>query len=763
MTLPAQAVADVWLLADGADAVLWVADDRRVDGRVRLSLAQPSRQATPPTLRELRDQGARWGLDQVLVPALAGLLGAALASAARVRLHLDAALPEAWHRCPYEYLRREGQTLHGRLTVSRYDPPAPGPTPLIAPGREIVVLNHLPRTDPEQPWRRALGLAQVIGPAAVGQYLRQADLPHLAALIVVAHGTEDRDDHPFRAADGRSWALPTARGLPPLVILLACGDEDGNLIDLGRQLLAAGARTVIAPLGRPSLTGAGEFLADFLPAWVAGARVDAALGAAASPPAAAGGARRLLLLGAPDLRRQGAEVPHDAWSDDRLVRAVQQNDTRALVTLLERLTRRHLLAGESLDGAETTLRRLLGVTPANEPREQWLLGLLSAVEPGLTGHQTRAWVGSLLALLAEAYAQDLIPRCEALRKALNTAGVTLTPRLLHGWSRLYYRRGRYGLSLRDVALGIQGMARSDPDLQTTDFLGHLLDLAIDLNLPAPARTLAVELDDILAHQHQAEADWQRHKLRDRQARIALRTGELRQALTHFRLKRDEAINRYERDGARELAWLLYVSAWLPDAGPGERAEMSQWLDEARAALAAQPDLGAVGAGNYDVLYLLRACAAYGWRQGDRGALDLVLACQEPLRQRLFAVNQDPGPPGFCFAFLHLAARAGSLPGPLGTPAWEEIRTAMADHRYFFELASLAHLLGRAADAREYLDRFQAQRRLPAGVGFPDWFLAGGLSQWAQLCAGRAAFERQVLVVDGGEDVDGLAMSGLLPI
>lgn len=88
---------------------------------------------------------------------------------------------------------------------------------------------------------------------------------------------------------------------------------------------------------------------------------------------------------------------------------------------------------------------------------------------------------------------------------------------------------------------------------------------------------------------------------------------------------------------------------------------------------------------------------------------------------------------------------------------------MADHRYFFELASLAHLLGRAADAREYLDRFQAQRRLPAGVGFPDWFLAGGLSQWAQLCAGRAAFERQVLVVDGGEDVDGLAMSGLLPI
>ena len=763
MTLPAQAVADVWLLADGTDAVLWVADDRRVDGRVRLSLAQPSRLPTPPTLRELRDQGARWGLDQVLVPALAGLLDAALAAAARVRLHLDAALPEAWHRCPYEYLRREGQTLHGRLTVSRHAPPALAPSPLIAPGREIVVLNHLPRTDPEQPWRRALGLAQVIGPAAVGQYLRQADLPHLAALIVVAHGTEDRDDHPFRAADGRSWALPTARGLPPLVILLACGDEDGNLIDLGRQLLAAGSRTVIAPLGRPTLTGAGEFLADFLPAWVAGARVDDALAAAASPPAAAGGARRLLLLGAPDLRRQGAEVPYDAWSDDRLVSAVQQNDTRALVTLLERLTRRHLLAGERLDGAETTLRRLLGVTPANEPREQWLLGLLSAVEPGLTGNQTRAWVGSLLALLAEAYAQDLIPRCEALREALNTAGVTLTPRMLHCWSRIYYRRGRYGLALRDVARGIRGMARTDPDLQTTDFLGHVLDLAIDLNLPAPARTLAIELEEILAQRQQPGADWQRHKLRDRQARIALRAGELRQALTHFRIKRDEAINHFHRDGVRELAWLLYVAAWLPDAGAGEREEMGVWLGEARAALAHQPDLGAVGAGNFDALYLLRACAAYGWRHGDRGALDLVLASQEPLRQRLFAAHQDPAPPGFCFVFLHLAARAGSLPAPLTLPTWEEIRTAMADHRYFSKLASLSYLLGRSADVQEYLDRFDSQRRLPAGIGFPDWFLEGRLSQWAQLCADRAAQERQILGVDGGVDMDRLAVSGLLPL
>ncbi len=456
MTKPVRTVRDLWLQPAGDHAVHWVTED----GRVPLSLAQPSLLPSPPTLAELRDQGAHWGLDQVLAPELGRLLGATLEQAGRVRLHLDAALPEAWHRCPYEYLRQDGQTLHGRLTVSRYAPPVLVPNPLIDPGREIVVLNHLPRTDPEQPWRRALGLAQVIGPAAVGQFLRQADLPHLAALVVVAHGTEDRDDRPFRAADGRSWTLPTTRGLPPLVILLACGDEEGNLIDLGRQLLSAGARSVIAPLGRPSLTGAGQFLADFLPAWVAGERVDDALGAAASAPAAAGGARRLLLLGAPDLRRQGAEIPHEAWGDDPLVNAVQHEDTRALMILLERITRRHLLAGETLDGAETALRRMLGVTPANEPREQWLLGLLSAVEPGLAGHQTRAWVGSLLALLAEAYAQDLIPRYETLREALSAAGVTLTPRLLHGWSRLYYRRGRYGLSLRDVAQGIQGMART---------------------------------------------------------------------------------------------------------------------------------------------------------------------------------------------------------------------------------------------------------------------------------------------------------------
>ena len=752
-------VKDIWLQPDGNGAVRWLTADESV----LLSLAQPSLLPTPPTLRELRDQGVRWAMEIVLAPELSRLLGVALGQAGRVRLHLDAALPESWHLYPYEYLRRDGQTLHGRLTVSRFALPTLAPTGVIDPGREIVVLNHLPRTDPEQPWRRALGLAQVIGPVAIGQYLHQADLPHLAALIVVAHGTEDREDQPFLAVDGSSWTLPTTRGMPPLVILLACGDEEGNLIDLGRQFLAAGAKSVIAPLGRPSLTGAGQFLADFLPAWVAGERVDDALGKAACTPEAAGGARRLLLLGAPDLRRQAPAAPCDAWTDDQLVQAVQHNDPRALVTLLERLTWRHLMAGERLDGAEMALRRLLGVNPVNEPREQWLLGLLSAVEPGLTGHQTRAWVGSLLALLAEAYAQDLIPRYETLREALNEAGVPLTPRLLHGWSRLYYRRGRYGLSLRDVAQGLQGMERTDPDLQTTDFLGHILDLAVDLNLPAPARVLAIELEEILAHQQQAGADWQRHKLRDRQARIALRGGELRQALTYFRRKRDEAINHFQRDGIRELAWLLYVSAWLPDAVPRERAEMSQWLDEARAALADQLYLGAVGAGNFDVLYLLRACAAYGWRYGDREALDLVLACQEPLRQRLFAAHQDPGPPGFCFAFLHLAAQTGRLPASLPLPAWEEISTAMADHRYFFELASLAYLLGRSEEAQAYLDRFQSQRRLPAGIGFPDWFLEGRLSQWDQLCAERATFERNVLGGDAGVEVERLAASGLLPL
>ncbi|RXL96522.1 CHAT domain-containing protein, partial [Citrobacter sp. AAK_AS5] len=81
-------------------------------------------------------------------------------------------------------------------------------------------------------------------------------------------------------------------GLPPLVILLACGSDTGNLIHYGRKLLAHGARTLIAPFGRLDARAARDFLVQFLPRWSTGWRADTALQAAQARDETGWGARR---------------------------------------------------------------------------------------------------------------------------------------------------------------------------------------------------------------------------------------------------------------------------------------------------------------------------------------------------------------------------------------------------------------------------------------------------------------------------------------
>ena len=171
----------------------------------------------------------------------------------------------------------------------------------------------------------------------------------------------------------------------------------------------------------------------------------------------------------------------------------------------------------------------------------------------------------------------------------------------------------------------------------------------------------------------------------------------------------------------------------------------------------------LGYGNFDPIYLLRACAAWGWRRGDRGALDLVLDYRDLLRERIFAADKaDPGPPGLCLSFLHLAHADGFLNNP-PIPPWDAIRVALEGSRYFIELASLAHLLGRPKEAAEYLGRFQVQRQLSPGVSFPSWLHGGLLTDWCGICARRAEYEQEVLAYDGPPDIARLVESGLLPL
>jgi len=171
----------------------------------------------------------------------------------------------------------------------------------------------------------------------------------------------------------------------------------------------------------------------------------------------------------------------------------------------------------------------------------------------------------------------------------------------------------------------------------------------------------------------------------------------------------------------------------------------------------------LGLGNFDDIYLLRACAAWGWRRGDPDALATVLAFREPLARRLRTLDQgDPGPPGFCFTFLHLAERDGVIALP-PLPSWDAICVGLESQGYFIELAAFACLMGHAELSADYLERFQRQRELLPGVSFPDWLLDGALADWRGICESRAAFELEVLTSPNPCDPAHLARQGLLPL
>jgi hypothetical protein len=749
------------IVARGRDAWIWPEDQGvrwwTPAGSALLDLAAPCPLAGLPTLRALRDWRNRTNLRVGLAQPLGALIAGELAQGRPLWLHLSRALGPAWQACPFEWLTLDNAPLFGALLVERDAPDETQPLYPVDPGRPIAVLNLLARDEPVQPADAVpAGIGENVqifdGPAEVKFFLNQVDGTGLGALVVVSHGTEADGAHPFRLPDGSPWALPVERGLPPLVILLACGTDEGNLTIDARRLLDAGAVTVLAPLGRPCPEAAGRFLAAFLPRWRAGARVDEALIEAQQSSDADRGACLLQLIGRGDLRMSASALPAEQ-SDQDLAAAASAGDSDALGTLIDRLTLRCFQTGQELEQAEAMLRDLLRVRWYDETGEQRLLSQFQSLGNRLWLF-SQAWVLPLEALFAEAYDHRRLPELEQARRALERTGVEMPAPVFHYWSKTAYRQGRYALSLQDVARGLALVRPENLCTRAVGLVGHLVNLLVDVDLPAPAAVLHQGLEDCLARHADDKSEWERFKLKDRAARIALRLGQPERALTLYRLKRQRS-GQYELHGNRELAWLLYIGAWMK---PSEATDLAA---EVRAILADLPTRGTdIGPGNADLVYLIRAYAAWAWRTQDPEAAQFLLGFHDLLERRLFA--GDAGPPGFVFAYLHLCQRAG-MTLSRALPSWDIIATAMAARYYYLELAAFAALLGDATDAAGWLRRVQAQRTPVTPLTFPDWLGDGALADWESLVAARAGYERSILTADVGLTPERLVDSGLLPL
>ncbi|OAD22764.1 hypothetical protein THIOM_001421, partial [Candidatus Thiomargarita nelsonii] len=220
-----------------------------------------------------------------------------------VRLHIAQNVPDDWQRLP----------LPGDLLVSRYAQYTATP-PRLPTAPTAVLLNFWESDDSFE--SIFSDTSETIDAHSSQDFAKTEDLSALSLLCVISHGTEQDNEKPFRLADEQTWALPLNRGLPPLVILLACGNNKGNLLDYGQTLLEHGAQTVLAPLGQLNAKHAANFLQTFLEGWEQGRCVDELLAESQRKIDGFDGAQCLHLLGYGKLRVTSEALPAELSDTD---------------------------------------------------------------------------------------------------------------------------------------------------------------------------------------------------------------------------------------------------------------------------------------------------------------------------------------------------------------------------------------------------------------------------------------------------------------
>jgi hypothetical protein len=350
--------------------------------------------------RSLVEGSETRALEAVLPAPLAIWLAARLRQTPRLSLRLSTDLPAAWQRFPYEWLTLDGQPLHDRLRVWRHVPRTAEPVP---PARTapVALLNLWPGDAAVQPLAD-LAVSPVDAHCYDGReveaLLRTQDPRRFSALCLVVHGSERADVLPFRLPDDTLWELPPTPPLPPLVILLACGGGDGNLLDYAAALLNRGANAVLAALGPLDARDITAVLPRLLQGWLRGERIGAALDAARAAVAWQGRGR-LCLLGAGELR-MGDALPLAEESTDRLAERARAGDDAALRELLPRLTLRAFLTAGEPSPATRGLRKQLAIAELGAPADN--LRLLHRLHPLTEALPilSQLWVLPLMAHLA---------------------------------------------------------------------------------------------------------------------------------------------------------------------------------------------------------------------------------------------------------------------------------------------------------------------------------------------------------------------------
>lgn len=554
-------------------------------------------------------------------------------------LLLEPTLPVKWQHWPWEQMTWRGKPLGASALIVRQARLGAAP-----PVGDKLLVDLFPR--------REFDFSVALQPELASGALRKAvprflgtEIAGCSELFLVAHGNAGG----LLDASGRPVEFPNVRPLPDTIWLLAC-EADAAMASLADRMLERGARRVITP--RRQL--AAEKMAGLIKARLAATEPDAAIWLAGYDYAADGGSAELTVWGTAALDPTPGRWNASVW--DHL------HGTATLPL-------GHLTSAGKFDAA---------FTAAAAP-DAWPL--------------TRQTMAAPLLLLAERFDYERMTLLQSW------VGDNDSPAAMRALAAAARRIGQYPATARDLSFSL---ARADLGTkEKADCLGALANLLIDLDLPAAAIRCIDAHDDCIASAPRDFA-FAAFKQLDWKSRATARDGKLQTSLDHLTRKRRQA-SKVEGggDGTRELAGLLYGTVWLASTGAACLPKATLLANEVRTCLP-EPNEEAIGAGNYDTRYLLRAFAAHAWQSADAAAL-AVLGVWHPIAERQLVTDADPGPWAYVLCYLHLAGYAGTI-------ELDRALGALKHAHYFLEAAAFAALAGRPDEAQTYLNRFQERRQ-----------------------------------------------------
>lgn len=721
--------SSIWLWQNETDhdyaVISWCSEKQY--GTIKNNTFFPVECLASHNTKKLRDKKSSLALNDLVGDSLGKLFSTELQRLdddEYLRIHLINTLPADWQKLPLEWCQWQGELLYKKIQVIRYAN-FPKQTLPIHTQKQFVILNLWPQSNNHRQFFENMIYDQdskvLQGGIKSTLYASNHDLSDLSLLCIIAHGNENHPEQPFLCERQQAWRLPYKQ-LPPLILLIACGSEQGDLLAYGKKLLQQGARTILAAQGKLDAAQMTVFLEAFIQHWKTGLSAGHILYQLQQEAPSQTTARRIYVLGQANLchlKKTKQSINISNWS--ALTTAAIDNDS-ALQRLLDQLTLHNLIKHSRLTSSINDLYRALELD-YNDPHEKksLLYDRLTVLYPHCLP-LTQKWLSYFLLYLSSIHEHQHSDKYHQEIIRLQKIHIHGSELFLFYIAYGCYRAREYERSTRILIDAVHSISLNSQatqiDTNNQEATYRLFGLAVNIStavlLPELGLFFLDHANDCLLLSSLSEEHYANESFiqLDREARLYVALGDmdnerkgeagLIQALQKLEKKRLLAINARAQTGERELCLLLYLSAWLKNETP-KKSYVTEAMLILQPVTAICQEISAKKA-NMNKLYLLKALATWAWLQQDTEASGLLQKYLPTLISLCKSdTTHDSSLLGAIIAYMSLMGNTAAK------QQWFYMANKMLNAKCYFEVAILHSLLKEENKAQIAFKKFKQQQ------------------------------------------------------